>query len=241
MYQIYSSRTANAFATSLNTVVPGRRGMVLGPRDGAWTFGDGQVFSRVNLRPPLQIQYFVAERAPDPRHFDFALVFTGFGPHRIDRFALVSVDTAMAIAGVLDPDDLPTNKEVIGSADTWPDWNWNVKPDQLDGAVILRPGVVGTLAVAASKLDKRLLVYRCRALGDGSMSMRLQVNWHARAGNRFLGGKIVVVHPIRTWHLYATLLEAPRAADIGYVYANLHDDAQQALNGSVELKSIELK
>jgi hypothetical protein len=243
MSQIYSSRSANSLAGSLNSVVPmGRRGMVLGPGDGNWTIQGGGVFSRVNLRPPLQIRYFGPGRTPAPTAtpYDFALVFLGFGPHRIDRYALVAVDTAMAIAGVLDPEKLPTKKEMIGSSYTWRDWNWNVKPDQLNGSIILRPGVAGTRAVSAANLDQRLLVYRCRAIAGGSMPMRLQVNWHAQQGNRFLGCTIVVVHPKATWHWFATLLDAPPGADIGYVYATLHD-APRGLSGAVELKSIELK
>jgi len=126
---------------------------------------------------------------------------------------------------------------VLGSRETWSGWQWNARPDQVEGAVKLRPGTEGWRAVPAADLDRRLLVYRARALDGTQVPLRLQVNWHAKEGNRFLSTMIRVVYPRETWHSFETLLNAPPGADIGYVYATLHDGAQ----GVVEVKSVELK
>ena len=102
---------------------------------------------------------------------------------------------------------------------------------------MLRPGLVGLMPQPVSALDGRFLVYEARAKDAGKVPMRLQVNWNAKKDNRFISAQIQVVYPTETWHSYSVYLVAPPGAEVGYVYANLHDDA----HGEVELKSVELK
>jgi hypothetical protein len=254
MAYVYASRAANSVAGSLNGIVPnGKNGIVVGNNDDSWTIGggsaveellhapnmglrQGDTFSKVNLKSAVHIAPFVARRAFDPALYDFGLIFDGFGPHRIARYRLVSVDTALVIAGVSDVDNLPP-KAVLGNRETWTDWQWHVKPDQVEGAVKLRPGTEGWRAVPAADLDGRWLVYSARAEDGSRVPMRLQVNWHAKQDNRFLSTMIKVVYPNKAWRSFVTLLNAPPDADIGYVYVTLHDGAQ----GVVEVKSVELK
>jgi hypothetical protein len=240
---VYASRRANSLATSLQSVMPnGRRAIVVSSKedDDSWTIGDGVTFSKVNLKSGLQIDRFVAGRKLDPRRYDYGLIFAGFGPHNgTARYRLVSVDIALVMAGVLDANNLPVIS-VLGNGETWSAWQWDGQHDQVEGAVILRPGTVGRRAVAVSDLsglNGRLLVYRARTKLDTRVPLRLQVSWYAKQDNRFLSTASQVVYPSKTWHSYATLLNAPPGADIGYVYATLQDGAQ----GVVELKSVELK
>ena len=244
---VYSSRAANSVASSLQGVIPnGRNGIVVGNDNDSWSIGggaafdmgprQGDTFSKVNLKSAVHIDPFVAGRAFDPALYDFGLAFDGFGPHRTARYRLVSVSTALVLAGVSNVDKLPVNA-VLGSSDTWSGWQWSAQPNQAEGAVALRLGTEGWRAVPVSALDGRWLVYRARAKDGTRVPMRLQVNWHANQDNRFLSTIIQVVYPNETWKSFATLLNAPPGADIGYVYATLHDGAQ----GVVEVKSVELK
>jgi hypothetical protein len=95
----------------------------------------------------------------------------------------------------------------------------------------------GWRAFPVADLDRRWIVYTARAKDGARVPMRLQVNWHTKQDNRFLSTIIKVVYPSEAWRSFVTLLHAPPDAEIGYVYATLHDGAQ----GAVELKSVELK
>lgn len=244
---VYASRAAKSVAGSLNGIIPnGRNGIVVGNNNDSWTIGGGSAvymglrpgdtFSKVNLKSGVNIDPFVVGQAFDVAHYDFGLAFNGFGPHRTARYRLVSVGTALILAGVSNTDKLPVNA-VLGSDETWTRWHWNVQPDQVEGAVKLRAGTEGWRSMPVSVLDGRWLVFSARAKEGARASMRLQVNWHAKQDNRFLSTTIQVVYPNQTWHSYATLLNAPPDAEIGYVYATLHDGAQ----GVVEVQSVELK
>lgn len=244
---VYASRAANSVASSLLGVMPnGRNGIVVGNSDDFWSIGgggafdmgprQGDTFSRVNLKSAIQIDPFVTGRVFDPGLYDFGLAFNGFGPHRTARYRLVSVSTALILAGVSDVDNLPIIA-VLGSGLTWSHWQWHVQPDKVEGVIILEPGTEGWRSVPVSDLDGRWLVFRARAKSGKPVPMRLQVNWHTKQDNRFLSATIQVVYPNENWHSYATLLHAPPGADIGFVHATLHDGAQ----GKVEVQSVELK
>jgi hypothetical protein len=244
---VYASRAANSLAGSLLGVIPnGRNGIIVGNSDDYWTVGGccavdmgtqlGDTFSQVNFKSVIRVDPYLVGKAFNPALYDFGLSFYDFGPHRTARYRVVSVGTAAILAGLSDTDKLPTNT-VLGSAETWARWQWNNRPIQIDGAIQLQLGIEGWSAVPASSLDGRWLVYHARALDGSHKPMRLQVNWHAKKDNRFLAATIQVVYPNETWHSYATLLNAPPGADIGYVYATLHHGAI----GLVEVKSIELK
>lgn len=247
---VYASREANSVAGSLQNLMPnGRNGIVVGNDADLWIIGggalidmgprQGDTFSRINLKSTVFIDPFQTGRIYDPAHYDFGLVFTGYDPHMIAHYRVVSASTAFVLAGVLDVDKfgLPLNNIVIGNRKNWTDWKWSVHLDQIDGATQLRPGASGFRGVSAAILDGRLLVYNVRGKQSARVPMRLQVNWHTKQDNRFLSAMIQVVYPGETWKSYSTLLSAPPGADIGYVYATLHDGAQ----GVVELKSVELK
>lgn len=247
IYNVYASRAANSVAVSLLGVMPnGRSGIVVGNNDDSWSLvgsvisdtgtRQGDTFSRVNLKSAVHIDPFVAGRAYDPALYDYGLAFNGFGPHRTARYRLVSVDTALILAGVSDVDQLPVNA-VLGNGETWSQWQWNSQPDQVEDAVILRSKTEGWRSVPVNALDGHWLVYRARAKDGTRVPMRLQVNWHTKQDNHFLSTTIQVVYPNENWHSYATLLDPPPGADIGYIYATLHDGAQ----GKVELQSVELK
>jgi hypothetical protein len=244
---VYSSRAASSMASSLLGVEQsGRNAIIVGNSDDAWTFGgsslsdlklrQGAAFSRVNFRSEIQIDPFVGGRTLDAKIYDYGLAFDGFGPHRIARYRLVSVDTALILAGVESVDKLPINS-VLGSGDSWLHWQWSAPPDYVEGAVKLVPGMKGLLAWPVSKLDGRWLVYRARNKEGTNVPMRLQVNWHAKQDNRFLSTMIQVVYPDKEWRSYAALLKAPLNSEIGYVYANLQDGNQ----GEIELKVIDLR
>ena len=238
---VYSSRAARSISESLLSVKPnGQRGIVVGNNDNKWSINggasNGDAFSKVNLKNVLHIESLVMGRLIDPALYDFGLAFIGFGPHRTARYRIVSVETALILAGVSDVDKLPIHS-VIGNKDIWSEWLWNIKPDNSNGAVVLRSGIEGWKSMPSSDLDGRWLVYQARVRNDEKVPMRLQVNWHAKQNNQFLSTSIQVVYPNEVWHSYSTLLTAPQGADIGYVYATLHDGAQ----GEVELRSVELK
>lgn len=244
---IYSSRAAASLASSVLGVMPsGKRGIVVGNDDDSWSIGGGgavdmepklrDTFSVVNLRSGMYIEPFVRGRDFDPGRYDFGLAFNGFGPHRTARYRLVSVGTALILAGVSDVDKLPVHA-ILGNNKTWGQWQWKVKPDQDGGAIKLFPGTEGWYAVPSVDLDRRWLVLHARTIEGIRVPMRLQVNWHARRNNRFLSTTIEVVYPSETWHSYATLLNAPPDADIGYIYATLYDGA----HGVVEVNLVELK
>jgi len=250
IYNVTSSRLAHSVAGSLLGIMPnGRRGILVGINEEYWPIVGsdmlagsdvgpklGAAFSKVNLNSRLQIDPFVVGHNLDPALYDFGLAFNGFGPHRTARYRIVSVDTALILAGVSDVDKLPIHS-VIGNKDSWLDWLWNIKPNNINDAIVLRPGTAGWKSMPVSDLDGRWLVYRARVSAGEKTPMRLQVNWHSKSNNQFLSTSIEVVYPNATWHSYATLLSAPLGADIGYIYLNLHDGAQ----GEVELQSVELK
>jgi hypothetical protein len=117
MCNVYSSRAASSVARSLLGVMPnGRNGIVVGNNDDSWSIGgggaidmgprQGDTFSKVNLKSAVFIDPFVAGRKLDPALYDFGLAFNGFGPHRTARYRLVSVATALGLAGVPDVDKL---------------------------------------------------------------------------------------------------------------------------------------
>lgn len=247
MAYLYASRAANSIAGSLLGIMPnGRSGIIVGNATDSWTIGggsaidmgfrQGDTFSKVNLKSAIHIDPFVAGNIFDPALYNFGLAFTGYGPHRTAQYRLVSVNTAMILTGVSDVDNLPVSA-VLGNSETWSDWQWNTQPDQVNSAVILRVGIIGWRVVPSANLDGRLLVYHVRAQDGMQVPMRLQVNWHAKQDNRLLSTMIQVVYPNETWHSFAALLIAPPDADLGYVYATLHDGAL----GAVEIKSVELK
>ena len=243
IYNVYSSRAASSLAGSLLAMKPnGRSGIVVGNDDNAWTLladnspRSGATFSKINLKSDLQLDPIITGRIFDPKLYDFGLAFNGFGPHRTARYRIVSVETALILAGVSNVDKLPIHS-VIGNKDIWSEWLWNIKPNNINDAVVLRSGIEGWKSIPVSDLDGRWLVYRARVRNDEKVPMRLQVNWHAKQNNQFLSTSIQVVYPNEVWHSYSTLLTAPQGADIGYVYATLHDGAQ----GEVELRSVELK
>jgi hypothetical protein len=247
IYSVYSSRAASSIASSLLGVKPsGGNALVVGNPDDYWVisgsdFGDkgprnGRAFSKVNLRPEYQIDAFRAGSMLDSKIYDFGLAFDGFGPRRVARYRLVSVDTAFILAGVASADKLPI-KSILASGDAWLGWQWSMPPDYVTGVVKLGPGMAGWLSVPVPDLDGRWLVYQARTTTEIRVPMRLQVNWHTKQNNRFVSTTIKVVYPSEKWQSYATLLKAPPDAEIGYVYANLHDGAQ----AEVELKSIDLR
>jgi hypothetical protein len=245
---VYSSRAAEALAGSLQGIAPeGRNGIVVGNSDDdSWTIGGGDLvdmgprqgdtFSRLNLKSTIRIDPYVPKRGIVPALYDFGLSIDGYGAHRPSRYRLVPLYTARVIAGVSNVDNLPV-KTVIGDAETWKDWNWNAPPDQVEGAVRLRPGTEGWRAIPAEGLDGRWLVYNARAENGARVPMRLQINWHTKLDNRFLSVTFQLVYPTETWHSFATFISVPPDADIGYVYASLHDGAE----GLVDLKSVEIR
>jgi len=247
IYNIYSSRAASSLAGSVLGVMPiGKNGLVVGNSDDSWTLigsvisdigpRSGAAFSKVNLKSVIHLDPFVAGRALDSAVYDFGLAFYGFGPHRTARYRLVPISTALVLAGVSNVDKLAVTAE-LGNGETWANWQWKVQPDRVDGAVLLRPGTEGWRAMPSAKLDGRWLVYRARTKDGVQVPMRLQVNWHSKQDNRLLSTTIQVVYPTDTWQTYSTLIYAPQGADVGAVYATLHDGAQ----GSVEVKSVELR
>jgi hypothetical protein len=243
---IYASRAANSLASSLAAIRPfGKSAIVLGNDDDNWTFGGGgnrnfesrtgSTFSKLNLSDGVQIDPYVAGRPFDPDLYDFSLFFDGFGLHRTARYRIISVDTALILGGLYNADNLPVIS-TIGNNEKWEDWNWTFKPVVVDGAVELRPGVEGWRGMAASELHNRWLTYRIRMKEGPGVAMRLQVNWHAKLNNRFISTTIQVVTPTDKWQNYSMQLFAPAGADIGAIYANLHEGTV----GLVELQSVDL-
>lgn len=244
---VYSSRAANSLASALQGINPnGHNGIVFGNNDNSWTIGGGagsdldarpgDTFSRLNLHSRVHIDPFLPGQKFNPEHYDFGLIFTGYDSRRTAEYKLVSVQTVMVSANIEEAAVLAAPLS-LGKDESWKSWQWNTHFDQQDGAVMLRPGLVGLMPQPVSALDGRFLVYEARAKDAGKVPMRLQVNWNAKKDNRFISAQIQVVYPTETWHSYSVYLVAPPGAEVGYVYANLHDDA----HGEVELKSVELK
>lgn len=123
--QVSASRSANALARLLLGLMPdGGSGIVVGWGGDSWTIGGGaavdmgprpgDTFSRINFRSvPLHIDPLVAGRAIDPVQYDFGMAFDGFAPNLAARYRLVSVDTALSIAGVSTPKRQPEKVEPV--------------------------------------------------------------------------------------------------------------------------------
>lgn len=245
---VYASRNANALSSALLAVQQdGTSGIVVGNKDNVWVIGGGhqtkvqrrrgEAFSLFNLGSSVKIDPLIEGERIDESLYDFALIFSGFGPHRTATYRRVSVAAALISTGEQDLDAAPT-KVRLGGRDTWTNWVWSSAPQLADGVVTLKPGQDGWLSVPATQLHGHWLVYRARAsAGQSTAPMRLQVNWHTLAGNQFVSTNIQVVYPSSEWKTYSTQLFAPAGAEIGYVYATLHDGAL----GTVELQSVELK
>ena len=245
---IYASRNANALSTSLLAIQQdGSRGIVIGNKDNIWVIGGGnqtkvprrrgEAFSQFNLRSAVEVDPLIEGERIDASLYDFALIFTGFGPHRTANYRRVSVEAALISTGALNLDLAPA-KALFGGRDKWTDWNWSSAPEIVEGVVTLKTGQDGWLSVPAEQLHSHWLVYRARAAANpSSVPMRLQVNWHTRTENLFLSTSIQVVYPSGDWKTYSMQLAKPAGAEIGYVYATLHDGA----SGTVELQSVELK
>jgi hypothetical protein len=248
---IQASRDARSLASSLQILVPeGGDGIIVGNEDeNKWGISGGaaidmgprpgETFSRVNLESDLRIDpfpYYPAFHADyDPATYTFGLVFVGRGPNGLADYNLVPANTALAIAGLIDPHELPTVR-VLGNEKTWSSWHWKDLKTAASGNPLLVPGTEGTLEVLAKTLRYHALEYRMR--GEGKPAARLQVNWHASGvGAPFISCQIIVVHPDKEWKSYFLPLNPPPEAELGEIYATLHDDSK----GQVELQAVLLK
>lgn len=247
IYNVTGSRGARSLAQSIYNMEPmGKHGLIVGNKDGGWIYGGsvisavgprlGAVFSKVNLSGGQTVDPFSSEYHRDSTNYDFGLIFVGYDSARSARYRLTSAEEALIATGTLSVDSLAT-KRVLGDEKSWVHWNWKVKPLQFEGVLKIEPGVEGWFPVSATELAGRWLVYTARTAESGKVPMRLQVNWHSKDGNRFISTSISVVYPSSVWKTYATHLSPPDGADIGEVYATLHDNTK----GIVDVKSIELR
>lgn len=239
---IYSSRAAHALSNGLNSVVVnGRSGIVIGNEDDLWTIGGGDVnpgdtFSRLNLSSEKHLTTYVIGTEIPKGEYDFGLQFDGFNHERVARYRYVSVSEAAVSLGLQDVNALPTSL-VLGNSQSWNSWNWNGDYSGSEDGVKLSPHVAGFISVPVSDLQEKWIVYTAKSLGDKKVPMRLQINWHALKDNRFIAASIEVVQVENVLHSYSMAVRPPAGAEIGYVYAGLHDGAA----GAVDLKKVELK
>ncbi|KPN19576.1 hypothetical protein AO715_06185 [Xanthomonas sp. Mitacek01] len=126
----------------------------------------------------------------------------------------------------------------LASGHDWAGWRWSAAPAYHEAGVVLEgaPATVGEFDASVSLLDRRLLVYRARTLQPGASStLRLQVNWSDESG-RFLSAQVELATITSEVSNVSMLVDAPRDAKTGTVYANLHDGVGEP----VELQSIGL-
>lgn len=243
IYNIESSKMASTIASPLNRLrLQGRRGIVLNaPDNGAqWALGgyggfgndgtSGVVFSKLNFASKVQVDPGVSKSS----EHDFGLYYLGPGTDNDSVFSYIG---HRELALLQDPSKItPESGDVIGGRGRWGTWQWNKAKALIDSdGVELHSGDVGTLTVPVSNLVGNLIVYRARALSRNLVPMRIQINWLDEKG-RFLGAFIKVVSVGEVAENFAAVVDAPRGASEGMVYANLHDGA----NGVVELESIRL-
>jgi hypothetical protein len=248
IYNIAGSRSARALASSLRAVAPsGLHGIVIGNVDNDWTIGGGSAdarpgmtFSHLNLQGGLQIDPLISQRPPAWSEYDFALVYSGLGPHREAIYQTVSIAQA---ENTLKPevdgselDKLPVQDQ-LGDSLNWGKWHYTTPMKAASASFRLSSRGDAWISVPAQKLTGRRLVYSARATKETAVPMRLQVNWHAAENNRFISSSIRVVALGPQWHSYSMLLYPPPGASSGNVYMSLHDGTQ----GEAEVQSVNLK
>ena len=233
VYNMVASRTARDLASSLNTLVPGNRGMVVKvpEPDYAWIIGgnafttnsgaSGDTFCALNIRTGTCVDPPVQSNRDKIAEYDYGLARTS-DALGIATYEVISKE---AMQQAVSPDSIALEDvEMLGDRKSWHQWQWSSKPRDLSGnALLILPGTVGTLGVDASRLEKAILVYRAKAATAPS-PMRLQVNWAGR-NDVFLGTSIVVVQLGPQPRNYTMLLRPPRDAIRGHVYANMQEGA----------------
>ncbi len=194
---------------------------------GTWGGSDGYTFSRLNFNSPIQVS---PGTSPEYDH-DFGLYYTGVGSSGKPEFAYLDQQQTRWIR---QPGTIPANGGLlVGGETSWGKWNWSGPPQIVNGAVVLRPGVVGTTTLPVAEIANKLIVYRARALESMPVPLRLQINWSGADG-RYPGAFIRVVDVSQTTQNYAAWIAPPPGATQAMVYANLHDGA----TASVALESI---
>ena len=243
IYNIMASNLAEELADSLDSLVPGRRGVVLNvpKQDYGWpiagnTFAgnagtSGEMFCALNIASHACIDPPFEVNLRNHRQYDFGLYFIREeGGRREYRILSQQQVTALVEPNGISPSDL----EMIGHGDAWASWRWNTPPPAGDGGIVVAPGATGTIDIPARNLAGRLLVYRARAVDPaGTVSMRLQVNW-ADATGGYMDGDLIVADVGATFGNYVMFVSPPAGAATGQVYATLHDGA----TGAVVLESI---
>ncbi len=233
---ITASRTAQLFGDALDAVdLPGESGLVMAAPepDTSWVLGgDGEAFCRVNLAPGNCLYTKAAYDSGVARDYGYGLIPT---PNARDGSPSYRFIAKSEVAILLDPTALPATGEVLGGAAGWGDWKLDDRGQLVGGGLLLSRLAENFVRVDADRLDGAFLTYRAAAVEGGTVSMRMQVNWHD-SQDKFIDAYLDVVPVGPGPQDYTAMLIAPQGAVYGYVYASLHDGAK----GKVLIESVRL-
>lgn len=238
IYNIVASHTVRDISTSLNAMIPGRRGLIVSdhPQDYLWAIGgpafagnagdSGSLLCNLNIHSGTCLDPPSAENYKNLERYDFGL----FPIRRAPDLVSYRLLSRGALALVMNPDTITgADVDLLGSSSDWSSWRWSGGEAARNQELVLRPGLVGTRDFDADRLRDRFIVYRAHAIDAGvTVPMRLQVNWSDSKG-RFLGATITVVGVTHDVHNYLAILSAPPEAAGAQVYANLHEGARSAV------------
>lgn len=239
IYNVYESRTAQALGEGLEGLVPlGGTALMLDADQSAWALGlvgGVDVFSRINVRQRMHIDLYDPESSIDLCQYDFGIIRYGASATGVGKFAQLDINELVRIVSgrnyqASNP-AINYGRCTRGATDyangrNWPEWSWSGERERVSEGVILGPAsqIVGRRTVAAENLDRKVLTYFVGTVEPGTSSkFRLQVNWTG-AGGEFLGAAIKVVEVMDNVAPYSLFLVAPKGAESGEIYANLHDD-----------------
>ncbi len=226
--QIRASKTADALASTLNTLdPPGETGAMLlaAEPDTSWVLGkDGSEFCRLNLAGTncLLPKARAAELAGN--RIGFGLSSTAVDLLQSPRFKLVGAEIAQL---ALHPQQTSGGTK-LGDGNRWAGWVLGPTAKVTDQGLLVTGMGDNFLKVDAATLRDGMLVYRARSERDQASTFRLQINWHD-AEDRFLSAQIEVVDTTSAPANFAALTSPPANAVYGYIYATLHDGAPTAV------------
>lgn len=230
IYNVSTSRSINSLASGLESMSPGRNGILLNvpAPDYAWSIGGnsfgtnaqvtGAAFCKYNLRSGACIQPPTPELLRDMEQYDFAVTLRATDPKH-PSYKLLSRDD---IGALRSPDEIDLTALRPLLEDPTAGWRWSagIPAGSERGVVGLAQGNVGTRIVPVQELGPTI-VYRVEAPVAG-VEFRVQVNWADREG-RFLGTSFNVASSLAGTHNYVGVLTPPPTAVSGEVYATLHD------------------
>ena len=201
------------------------RGSNFGP---VWQLAPGRLFSLANdLSVDLMPESVVSKPLPDDA---FGLLRTSGA----ERYVFLRRNQVAALLAGASASF--AHGEMLGGRNVWRDWAWSKGPIIGDEGLELMQGMHGFYTLPAAALTGKFVVYRARTQHGRPVSqMRLQIRWTRKDGAQ-IGATIKVVDVGPTMQDFAMFIAPPSKADLGEVYATLHD----ASNSPVLLEAVRL-